>query len=204
MKLVVRVIEAKNLLVTDPNGSSDLYVRLQLGKQRFKTKVIKKCLEPKWDEEFSFWVGDLKGNLVISVMDEDKFFNDDVLGKLKVPVSLVFDEEIKSLGNAWYSLKPKSKKSKKKECGMLCCCTELSSTLCNSILSCFPIICLFLLLSWFHDKQLIPLIRWCKLHHGKFETLDFTSQRAICIKSYCKIMCPLTASVHIWIMHSCY
>ncbi|XP_061344347.1 C2 and GRAM domain-containing protein At1g03370-like [Gastrolobium bilobum] len=117
MKLVVRVIEAKNLPPTDPNGLSDPYVRLQLGKQRFKTKVIKKNLNPKWDEEFSFMVDDLNEELVISVMDEDKFFNDDFVGQLKVPISIVFDEEIKSLGTAWYSLQPKSKKSKNKESG---------------------------------------------------------------------------------------
>ncbi|KAJ1400371.1 VASt domain [Sesbania bispinosa] len=117
MKLVVRVIEAKNLVATDPNGLSDLYVRLQLGKQKFRTKVIKKNLEPKWDEQFNFWVDDLKEKLVISVMDEDKFFNHELVGRLKVPISLVFDEEIKSLGNAWYSLKSKNKKSKNKECG---------------------------------------------------------------------------------------
>ncbi|MED6207021.1 hypothetical protein PIB30_032038 [Stylosanthes scabra] len=117
MKLVVRVIEAKNLPPTDLNGLSDPYVRLQLGKQRHKTKVIKKCLNPRWDEEFSFRVDDLNEELVISVMDEDKFFNDDFVGQLKVPMSLVFEEEIKSLGTAWYTLQPKSKKSKNKEPG---------------------------------------------------------------------------------------
>ncbi|KAG5134320.1 hypothetical protein JHK82_025508 [Glycine max] len=50
-------------------------------------------------------------------MDEDKFFNDDFVGQLKVPISIVFEEEIKSLGTAWYSLQPKSKKSKNKESG---------------------------------------------------------------------------------------
>ncbi|GAU50961.1 hypothetical protein TSUD_378940 [Trifolium subterraneum] len=119
MKLVVRVIEAKNLPAMDPNGLSDPYVRLQLGKQRFKTKVIKKNLNPKWDEEFSFKVDDLKEELLISVMDEDKFLIDDFVGQLKVPMSLVFDEEIKSLGTAWYTLQPKSKKSKNKESGEL-------------------------------------------------------------------------------------
>ncbi|RDX72852.1 C2 and GRAM domain-containing protein, partial [Mucuna pruriens] len=117
MKLVVRVIEAKNLPPTDPNGLSDPYVRLQLGKHRFRTKVIKKSLNPKWNEEFSFKVDDLNEELVISVMDEDKFFNDDFVGQLKVPISLVFEEEIKSLGTAWYSLQPKTKKSKNKESG---------------------------------------------------------------------------------------
>ncbi|KAL1372804.1 C2 and GRAM domain-containing protein At1g03370 isoform X1 [Arachis hypogaea] len=92
-------------------------VNAELGKQKFKTKVIKKSLEPRWDEEFNFCVDDLKEKLVISVMDEDKFFNDDVVGKIKVPVSSVFEEPSKSLGHVWHSLKPKNMKSKKKECG---------------------------------------------------------------------------------------
>ncbi|KAK7348325.1 hypothetical protein VNO80_22878 [Phaseolus coccineus] len=116
MKLVVRVIEAKNLALTDTNGLSDLYVRVQLGKQKFKTKVVK-SLNPMWDEQFTFWVDDLKDSLVVSVMDEDKFFNYDYVGRLKVPIALVFEEEIKSLGTAWYSLKSKNKKSKNKQFG---------------------------------------------------------------------------------------
>ncbi|CAJ1941552.1 unnamed protein product [Sphenostylis stenocarpa] len=116
MKLVVRVIEAKNLAVPDSNGLSDLYVRVQLGKQKFKTKAVK-SLNPMWDEQFTFWVDDLKDSLVVSVMDEDKFFNYDYVGRLKVPVLLVFEEEIKSLGTAWYSLKTKNKKCKNKQCG---------------------------------------------------------------------------------------
>ncbi|XP_029129807.1 C2 and GRAM domain-containing protein At1g03370 [Cajanus cajan] len=116
MKLVVRVIEAKDLAITDSNGLSDLYVRIQLGKQKFKTKVVK-SLTPLWDEQFTFWVDDLKDSLVVSVMDEDKFFNHDYVGRVKVPISLVFDEEIKSLGTAWYSMKTKNKKAPNKECG---------------------------------------------------------------------------------------
>ncbi|KAK7363875.1 hypothetical protein VNO77_06035 [Canavalia gladiata] len=117
MKLVVRVIEVKNLIAMDSNGLGDLCVRVQLGKQKFKTKVVKKNMTPIWDEQFTFWVDDLKESLVITVLDEDRFFNHDYVGRLKVPISLVFDEEIKSLGTAWYSLKPKNKKYKNKECG---------------------------------------------------------------------------------------
>ncbi|KAK7331975.1 hypothetical protein VNO80_28721 [Phaseolus coccineus] len=116
MKLVVRVIEAKNLALTDTNGLNDLYVRVQLGKQKFKTKVVK-SLNSMWDEQFTFWVDDLKDSLVVSVMDEGKFFNYDYVGRLKVPIALVFGEEIKSLGTVWYSLKSKNKKCKNKQFG---------------------------------------------------------------------------------------
>ena len=60
MRLVVRVIEARGLLATDADGPRDPYARAQLGKQRAKTKVLRKTLNPAWDEEFAFRVGDLK------------------------------------------------------------------------------------------------------------------------------------------------
>ncbi|KAJ9128711.1 hypothetical protein P3X46_034554 [Hevea brasiliensis] len=117
MRLLVRVIEARNLPAMDLNGSSDPYVRVQLGKQKFKTKVVKKNLNPNWGEEFCFKVEDLNEELVFSVLDEDKYFNDDFIGQLKVPVSLIFDSDSKSLGTAWYALQPRNKKSKNRDCG---------------------------------------------------------------------------------------
>lgn len=117
MKLSVRVIEARNLPAMDLNGFSDPYVKLQLGKQRGKTKVVKKNLNPQWGEEFGFRVDDLNEELLVCVLDEDKYFNDDFVGQLKVPVSRVFDSDDKSIGPTWYPLKPKNKKAKNKDCG---------------------------------------------------------------------------------------
>ncbi|KAK2652645.1 hypothetical protein Ddye_012501 [Dipteronia dyeriana] len=119
MRLTVRVIEARNIPAMDLNGFSDPYVRLQLGKQRSRTKVVKKSLSPSWEEEFIFKVDDLSEELVVSVLDEDKYFNDDFVGYIKVPISRIFDAHNKSLGNVWFSLQPKNKKSKHKECGEL-------------------------------------------------------------------------------------
>ncbi|XP_043815138.1 C2 and GRAM domain-containing protein At1g03370 isoform X3 [Manihot esculenta] len=117
MRLLIRVMEARNLPATDSNGLSDTYVKVQLGKQKFKTKVVKKNLNPNWGEEFSLRVEDMNEEVLISVLDEDKYFNDDFVGQLKVPVSLIFDADNKSLGTAWYALQPKNKKSKIKDCG---------------------------------------------------------------------------------------
>ncbi|KAK1311177.1 C2 and GRAM domain-containing protein [Acorus calamus] len=101
----------------DLNGLSDPYVRLHLGKYKFKTKVVKKCLNPCWDEEFNFKVDDLSEELSVSVLDEDKYFSDDFLGQVKVPVSQVLESDNMTLGAAWFTLQPKSKKSKSRECG---------------------------------------------------------------------------------------
>lgn len=118
MKLLVRLIEARNIPALDPNGFSDPYVKLKLGRQKFRSKVVKKSLNPSWCEEFSFRVEDLKEELKIYVLDEDKFCKDDFVGFIKVPVSRVLDAEGQSLGTAWYSLQPK-KKSKIQDCGEL-------------------------------------------------------------------------------------
>ncbi|KAK1426520.1 hypothetical protein QVD17_15194 [Tagetes erecta] len=126
MKLLVRVIEAKNMPAMDPNGSIDPYVKLKLGHQRFKTRVVKKCLNPSWCDEFCFKVEDLKDQLVVSVLNEDKYFNDDFIGSVEIPISSVFDKVDKSLGTVWYTLQPK-KKSKIKDCG------EILLTVCFSI-----------------------------------------------------------------------
>ncbi|PKA51802.1 C2 and GRAM domain-containing protein [Apostasia shenzhenica] len=117
MKLFVHVIEARCLPAMDLNGLSDPYVRLQLGKQRVKTRVVKKSLNPWWDEEFSFRVGDLTEELTVSVLDEDKYFADDFLGRVKLPLSKIMDAGNFSLGTAWYQLQPKNKKAKNRDCG---------------------------------------------------------------------------------------
>ncbi|CAB4275582.1 unnamed protein product [Prunus armeniaca] len=117
MKLVVQVMGARDLPAMDLNGLSDPYVKVQLGKQKFRTKVVKKTLNPYWGEEFALRVEDLNEELLISVLDEDKYFNDDFVGCVKLPVSQVFDARNKSLETAWYPLQPKSKKSKNKDCG---------------------------------------------------------------------------------------
>lgn len=113
----MRVMEARGLPAMDLNGLSDPYVRLQLGKQRAKTKVVKKSLNPSWDEEFNFRVGDLREELIVSVLDEDKYFSDDFIGQVKLPLAKVLDAENLSLGSVWYQLQPRSKKSKNQECG---------------------------------------------------------------------------------------
>jgi hypothetical protein len=117
MRLTVRVIAARNLRAMDFNGFSDPYVKLQVGKQRFKTKVVKMNLNPEWDQEFSFAVADVREVLKLDVYDEDLIGIDDFLGQVRVPLEDLLAAENLSLGQRWYQLLPKSKSDKAVDCG---------------------------------------------------------------------------------------
>nr|CAB3449242.1 unnamed protein product [Digitaria exilis] len=109
MLLRVHVIEARGLPAIYLNGYSDPYVRLQLGRRRPRaTTVVKRSLSPVWDEEFGFLVGDVAEELVVSVLNEDRFFGAEFLGRVRLPLTTIMETEDLSLGTKWYQLQPRS------------------------------------------------------------------------------------------------
>lgn len=49
----ITIIDGTNLLAKDIGGTSDPYCRVKCcGVELFKTKVVKKDLNPKWNESF--------------------------------------------------------------------------------------------------------------------------------------------------------
>lgn len=84
----VRVVGAKNLIAADRGGTSDPYCKVYVGGGvgvMKKTKVIKKNLNPVWNEEFNFTVQ--KGppfNLRVVVYDYDSTGKDDPIGTATV------------------------------------------------------------------------------------------------------------------------
>ncbi|KAK1301801.1 ADP-ribosylation factor GTPase-activating protein AGD12 [Acorus calamus] len=77
--LRVRVIRGVNLAVRDLK-SSDPYVVLRMGKQKLKTHVVKKNLNPEWNEELTFSVADPTLTVKLEVFDKDTFSLDDRMG----------------------------------------------------------------------------------------------------------------------------
>ncbi|KAG0559689.1 hypothetical protein KC19_10G123500 [Ceratodon purpureus] len=72
--LVVEILEATDLISADLNGKSDPYVEIQFRRQKKRTKIIKKNLNPKWKDEqheFSIENWDMSNFLTLRVRDSD-------------------------------------------------------------------------------------------------------------------------------------
>lgn len=51
---MMQVLHANKLRAADVNGSSDPICKVKLGPFKARTRVLKKTLEPEWNETFSF------------------------------------------------------------------------------------------------------------------------------------------------------
>ncbi|CAM8880066.1 unnamed protein product [Rhodiola kirilowii] len=88
----VEVIEAADLKPSDLNGLADPYVKGRLGSYVFRTRILKKTLAPKWQEEFKVPIctWDSPNLLQFEVCDKDHFV-DDTLGDCTVNILDVRD-----------------------------------------------------------------------------------------------------------------
>ncbi|KAL6041498.1 FerI, variant 2 [Balamuthia mandrillaris] len=101
--LVVTIVEARNLIAGDSNGLSDPYACLSVGKTKFKTKTIKKTLNPRWEESFFFTLPypPEQQRLKLKVFDWDMIGSDDRLGKTWISLNfLIRGQE----HGGWYPL----------------------------------------------------------------------------------------------------
>ncbi|CAL9118082.1 unnamed protein product [Musa textilis] len=77
--LRVRVARGVNLAVRDVT-TSDPYVVLRMGKQKLKTRVIKKNTNPVWNEDLTLCIEDPSLPVRLQVFDKDRFSMDDAMG----------------------------------------------------------------------------------------------------------------------------
>ncbi|CAN6237979.1 unnamed protein product [Urochloa humidicola] len=84
----VEILEGADMKPSDPNGLADPYVKGHLGPYRFQTKIHKKTLNPKWQEEFKIPITSWEAlNLLsLQVRDKDPIF-DDTLGDCSISIN---------------------------------------------------------------------------------------------------------------------
>ncbi|XP_010928845.1 protein C2-DOMAIN ABA-RELATED 4 [Elaeis guineensis] len=75
----VRVVRGVNLAYRDTRGS-DPYVVLRMGRQKLKTSVKKKNVNPEWNEDLTLSVSDPTQTIRLEVFDKDTFSRDDRMG----------------------------------------------------------------------------------------------------------------------------
>ena len=78
--LTVHVVEARDLIPMDMDGTSDPYVILRIEDQQIETTFKKSTLNPVWNESFTFEISQGTLPLYIEVMDKDTFGDDDSEG----------------------------------------------------------------------------------------------------------------------------
>lgn len=102
------VLEGKNL------HGKECYVKLQVGRQKSKTRVIRKAADPVWNEEFVFTLRDMDEEVVCAVFlrdDDSGFFNSsaDLMGRIQIPVSSIAAEDNHTMPPTWFPLqRPKT------------------------------------------------------------------------------------------------
>ncbi|XP_021909644.1 protein C2-DOMAIN ABA-RELATED 4 [Carica papaya] len=84
--LRIRVKRGVNLAVRDVR-SSDPYVVVKMGKQKLKTRVIKKDVNPEWNEDLTLSITDPSIPIKLTVYDHDTFSKDDKMGDAEFSIS---------------------------------------------------------------------------------------------------------------------
>ncbi|XP_052180836.1 protein C2-DOMAIN ABA-RELATED 4-like [Diospyros lotus] len=77
--LRIRVKRGINLAVRDVR-TSDPYIVVKMGKQKLRTRVIKKDVNPEWNEDLTLSISDPNVPINLTVYDHDTFSKDDKMG----------------------------------------------------------------------------------------------------------------------------
>ncbi|XP_027334522.1 protein C2-DOMAIN ABA-RELATED 4 isoform X2 [Abrus precatorius] len=88
--LRIHVERGVNLAIRDV-VSSDPYVVIKLGKQKLKTRVVKKDLNPEWNDDLTLSISDPHAPIQLLVYDKDTFSLDDKMGDAEFVIGPFLD-----------------------------------------------------------------------------------------------------------------
>jgi hypothetical protein len=95
-KLLLYVIDAKDVAAKDSNGKSDPYVVIEHGKFKKQTKIVEKTLNPVWNECF-FIQADPTVPVKIEMWDYDKIGSPDFMGHVSLDLKTVPQDRVVDL-----------------------------------------------------------------------------------------------------------
>jgi len=117
-KLVIELYGGRD--VTDPRTKNrkegpqfcDLYCKLRLGKLQFQTEVIKRAMNPIWQQTFSFDIEEVSDAAVVEVTClHSGTISDQFLGEVRIPICDHRDVSFEFAVQHWFPLyNPKLKK----------------------------------------------------------------------------------------------
>lgn len=107
--LCLKVIAGRDLEAMDVSGTSDPYVKIQIGNTiKEKTRTIYRNLNPEFDEDFEVSLNDMAEPMRISVWDSDLLGADDLIGELSIRLDELMDvnpDKVKDSFNEWFAVK---------------------------------------------------------------------------------------------------
>ncbi|KAL3506462.1 hypothetical protein ACH5RR_031844 [Cinchona calisaya] len=83
--LRIHVIRGINLAAKDVTNSNH-YIMLRMGKQKLKTRVVRKNVNPRWNEELTLPIVDPSIPIKLQVFDKATFILDDKMGDAEFEV----------------------------------------------------------------------------------------------------------------------
>ncbi len=101
-------VKAAKLIAMDVGGTSDPYVTLSVGRgqrkdRRAQSKVVKKGLNPEFDEHLQVWLSDrevAEDNLLVSLL----LSSDDLIGQISIPLLTLTEPKSPTAQATWYTL----------------------------------------------------------------------------------------------------